>query len=660
MRWIKILAILFILPVFSFLFFEHAARLENGTIVEAIAKSLDQSEQPAEEKAQARQFLSSLRLDQLCFDESQESRDIISQMQMESTCAGFVHYQWAQIFSALLIVLALLHLLITFTLSRTARKSKDALVASVRAGWTLATFFSLIILIGQTVLAAYTLFAFTVVLTNQYFPKLILILVVGGGYALYQVVRFLLAKTPLESNEPRSEEVLEKDAPVLWKAIRSLAQRMQTAPPDTILMGLSEGFYVTEFPVRHASGISRGRTLHLSAPMMQHLPVDEMEAIIGHELGHFKGEDTVTTQKLSPLLFRAEQTMIHLTQGGLVALPSFYAMSVFHFLFQTVISAYWRERELAADAAGASISSPESMARSLVRYFYQAEAYNAAFYEHLSTKAALEASLAKFQDTVRRDDRFWSSLNSRAMPHPFDSHPPLAVRLHSFGTTVEKTRPQVDQPVSLSSYAVWLEGKTEVLKNALKEQSTLVNAAQERLALQNIAAKDLSLETIQKHFPQVVWRARNWRVYLYIPLVLLLSVGAPLIIILAPKPTLDIKIGSFFPMLAGLGWCWWFFREWHNKVFTLNHLGLQLSTWDEMLKFEDIAQMQPFTHGSSHSVTITFHQKRRPPSRHAIFKWPRKTTSINVSAFPEKDEVIIRKMIRYYTREPEEKDGVLS
>ncbi|MET0257703.1 MAG: M48 family metallopeptidase, partial [Methylobacterium sp.] len=98
---------------------------------------------------------------------------------------------------------------------------------------------------------------------------------------------------------PQPIEVLarvvgEGEAPGLWRFTRELAARQGAPLPDTIVVGLTEGFYVTEGAVRvePEGRLLEGRTLYLPAPALELLDTAEVSAIIGHELAHFTGDDT--------------------------------------------------------------------------------------------------------------------------------------------------------------------------------------------------------------------------------------------------------------------------------------------------------------------------------------------------------------------------------
>jgi len=79
------------------------------------------------------------------------------------------------------------------------------------------------------------------------------------------------------------------DAPDLWKRIDGIADRLRALRPESLVLGLDPNFFVTEADVTCLTGNCTGRTLYCSLPLMRILSTNEFDAIIGHELGHYKG-----------------------------------------------------------------------------------------------------------------------------------------------------------------------------------------------------------------------------------------------------------------------------------------------------------------------------------------------------------------------------------
>src|SRR5207253_136023 len=89
--------------------------------------------------------------------------------------------------------------------------------------------------------------------------------------------------------------------PRLWSFVADAAQSAGVAPPEHLVLGLEPNFYVTEAHVQCLDGELHGRTMYLSIPLARIFSQQELRAVLGHELGHYKGDDTVFSQKFYPI-----------------------------------------------------------------------------------------------------------------------------------------------------------------------------------------------------------------------------------------------------------------------------------------------------------------------------------------------------------------------
>ena len=222
---------------------------------------------------------------------------------------------------------------------------------------------------------------------------------------------------------------------------------------------------------------AEGKTLFLSYPVLKQLSEEEVLAVIGHELGHFIGEDTTLTRQFYPLRLKIRATMIAMARSGWVGWPSFQFLSYFTWCFDETEQAASRDRELLADRKGAELTTPQTAAHALVRFQVAAEAFQRGLQSALKNRAQnpLDIPLQSIvQEQLATETAFWTQLFEKKLPHPLDSHPPLHVRLEALGQTMSVAEAQtVALAKSESAYEKWLSGH-ETLFTELTQQAEAV------------------------------------------------------------------------------------------------------------------------------------------------------------------------------------------
>ncbi len=122
-------------------------------------------------------------------------------------------------------------------------------------------------------------------------------------------------------------------APGLHAYVQGLAEKLGAQPPRNIIVGLEPTFYVTNSDI-HIPGQNEGvagETLFISAPLARVFSQDEFASVIGHELGHFRGEDTVYSMKFAPVYAGLGQSIGALAsdeEGGAAGLAKLPALSI--------------------------------------------------------------------------------------------------------------------------------------------------------------------------------------------------------------------------------------------------------------------------------------------------------------------------------------------
>jgi hypothetical protein len=256
-------------------------------------------------------------------------------------------------------------------------------------------------------------------------------------WTTYRSSRQLFEPEPLEAIGAR---IHENDAPALWAFVREVAGKARMAMPDHIVAGFDECFFVTESAVRlrDRETLPPGRTLYLPMPYMAFMGRDEAAAVIGHELAHFSGADTQYSQHFAPIYASAVKNlhMLHEADEGwldLLIRPTRWLVEFFLDTFHLATRHWSRERELAADRAGASVAGARAIGLSLLRIGVLRPRVDEAL-ERQSGKNARGGILGQVIALVRQQglDDPRQHLDDM-QPHPTDTHPTTRKRLAALG-----------------------------------------------------------------------------------------------------------------------------------------------------------------------------------------------------------------------------------
>ncbi|SFU76077.1 Peptidase family M48 [Methylobacterium sp. 174MFSha1.1] len=263
---------------------------------------------------------------------------------------------------------------------------------------------------------------------------------VAAGGALLGLRRALHAFAP-DPLTILGRPISPVEAPGLWRLVEGLAGRMGALKPEAVVVGLTDGFFVTSGPAVLEPGGARlsGRILHLPLPHLALMRGDEIAAIIAHELAHYAGGDTAYSQRFLPIYAGVARSLDAVAARERHALgllgPSLrlgrFVMERFHLAVR-----HWsRVREFAADAAGASVTSNEAAARALLRSGAVAPRIaetltSAAEAPDAAPPDLVAAVLARVVDRGLDDP----SLHLEAeQAHPTDTHPPTRERIAALG-----------------------------------------------------------------------------------------------------------------------------------------------------------------------------------------------------------------------------------
>jgi len=262
--------------------------------------------------------------------------------------------------------------------------------------------------------------------------------------------------------------VTAETQPALWQFVQAIAEKIGAVPPNQIIVGLDPTFYATAADIeligpKRATGDAQtsanpieikshsisGETMYLSLPLMRLLSKDELAAVIGHELGHFKGLDTAYTLEFVPV-YRGVVHAIDATSsmsdqslsGRLITLPASTILKFYLSEFTNAEREIGRERELEADKSGVLASSPNALVGALVKVAAFTPIWpqlcnhavtvvkDGKMYTNLSTAFAQHAD--QVRSTVEPAKLAEMILASR-QTHPTDTHPLFETRARAIG-----------------------------------------------------------------------------------------------------------------------------------------------------------------------------------------------------------------------------------
>lgn len=442
---VKPALLIFAVPVFAAWFGGHVEARFDERLQEAALTQLDAQPGLADTEREAlRAFYRTVRPSVVCAGDDPAEADL--REILASACPDYTQLRWLKGAGLVSIGLGVLTALIGGLAVAAAMRSRAAQLPAFRVAWGSLRLIGAAQIVIQGALCVALSYWVTAYFLEVFVVKLIFVVLVLALWGIGAALLGIFAKVDI-TQKVEGALLTEAVAPTLWARLRELAAQIGAEPPERVIVGIDDNFFVTENPIQHGGTRYTGRTLFMSLTLLRGLDVSEAEAVMCHELAHFSGGDTTHSRGLTPL--RAKYAAyLDTLEGNLLCLPVFYTMLAFWRAFDLALAQTSRERELRADRIAAEHTRPDAVARALLKIAawsrYRAEVEHALFSQSqvLSTVNIADRVRGGFAEFVRSDRLL--DLRSGETPHPMDSHPPNAERFAALGVALpEEAWPEV-------------------------------------------------------------------------------------------------------------------------------------------------------------------------------------------------------------------------
>jgi Zn-dependent protease with chaperone function len=325
-----------------------------------------------------------------------------------------------------------------------------------------------IVVLGLSMVAQAALFiycAYTIETTAIHRVHAVLLLSIGLAAIIgcFELLKTGIRLFQVKPTSVRGRSLSREEAPELFALVETLASKLAAEKPNHIVAGLEPNFFVTVNDVvliREKPEYLQGRTLFVSLSLMRVFTTDELASVIGHELGHFRGEDTEYSLRFAPIYSRLSMALVQISSStsGAAQLAMLPAVATLRFVLETFAGlerTVGRERELLADKAGAEAASATALAHALVKLALYSDSWNALTRKHIEmlSEGRQFTDLAQVFRSVcdsNYGELDWGSrqesLSKYIQPHPIDTHPPLSQRLESLGVPASSIAAYASQP----------------------------------------------------------------------------------------------------------------------------------------------------------------------------------------------------------------------
>lgn len=363
---------------------------------------------------------------------------------LTNICVMVTHLNWMARASIAAAIVGLALLFVIWLAGRLGQNNRSILLVLFRPGLYITSATLVALIVVQAAVAIGAIYYGESIILGGVHMKIIILIGLGALYGVMSIARNIFVLVRKAETGAIGCAITREQAPPLWQQVDDIANKLDALTPDHIVVGLDPNFYVTEADVVCMNGKLTGRTLYCSLPLSRILHQDELAAVIGHELGHFVGEDTKFSERFFPIYrgtFNSLEALASASDKGfnsLALLPALAILSYFLECFAIAERQISRQRELMADQAGVRVTSPTIFSSALLKIHAFARLWED--FQESTTKAWQDGqelpNVSKSYIEVvvaAADTSAFADINETSLQHPTDTHPPLGTRLEALG-----------------------------------------------------------------------------------------------------------------------------------------------------------------------------------------------------------------------------------
>jgi Zn-dependent protease with chaperone function len=285
--------------------------------------------------------------------------------------------------------------------------------------------------------------------------------------------------------------VVTDELPRLRARVQRVAALLGVAAPPRIIVGLKPECFACAGPVALRGGDlwPAAETIYLPLLALRVLTGEELDAVIGHELAHFRGGDVYFTQRFAPAMNSLRLTQWVLSQPAkraqkLLKLPGI-AVTGMLLIADRVSARISQPQELAADRVAAQAANGAA----LIAAIFKLQLLELAWWTWPELDPAtgplraaandppapeqdtnlIERQLDIAQDTLVMTDRRWLRdwLFEASLANPLATHPSNSQRAQALGVDMDALLRRVLQDISYpveTEHCTYLERKITFLE----------------------------------------------------------------------------------------------------------------------------------------------------------------------------------------------------